>query len=233
LNPSIITTIGSGVYRNAPSMTVKFYLTSSAPNAPSETIGTVYDISLYNPDSNFEYYSEASCFNEGTKILSLNKQLLEEYIPIENLRSGDLIKTYKHGYRKIDLIGKKTMTNNPDKFQCSNCMYTIIKTDKNGLLEDLTVTGGHSILVDDLDEYKEKNDELFNGITPKIDDKYLLLAAVSNDFIKQENSNNYTYYHFTLENNENDDERFGVWANGILTETPSKNHFMKHGFILL
>jgi len=36
-----------------------------------------------------------------TKILCLNKDLQEEYSPIENLRKGDLVKSYKHGYRKI------------------------------------------------------------------------------------------------------------------------------------
>ena len=50
---------------------------------------------------------------------------------------------------------------------------------------------------------------------------------------KIENNNLYTYYHFILENNGNDDQRFGVWANGILTETTSKNHFMNHKYILL
>ena len=46
------------------------------------------------------------CFNQGTKILCCNKNLKEEYISIENLKKGDLVKTYKHGYKKIDLIGK-------------------------------------------------------------------------------------------------------------------------------
>jgi hypothetical protein len=208
-------------------MTVNFYLTQSAPNAPPVTTGTVYNTSLYNSSSSFNYFAQPLCFNEGTKILTLNKQWLEEYIPIENLKSGDLVKSYKHGYRKIDLIGKQTMINNPDINQY--CMYKMKKTDKNGLLEDLTVTWGHSILVDELNEYKEENDKLFNGTTPKIDDKYLLLAGVSNDFIKEENKNMYTYYHFTLENNGDDDERFGIWANGILTETPSKNYFTNYG----
>jgi len=171
-----------------------------------------------------------SCFNEGTKILSLNKNLEEEYIPIENLRKGDLVKSYQHGYRKIDLIGKNPMINNPEKF--NECMYKMEKTSENGLIEDLIVTGGHAILVDDLGICKEENDKIF-GTTFMIDDKYLLLSAVSKEFLKLENTNVYTYYHFILENNGNDDKRFGVWANGILTETPSKNQFNNHKYTLL
>jgi hypothetical protein len=174
---------------------------------------------------------DPSCFNEGTKILCLNKNLQEEYLPIETLRRGDFVKSYKHGYRRIDLIGKNPMINDPKRWHA--CMYKMEKTESNGLLEDLIVTGGHAVLVDELGEYKEKNDELFHGETPKIDDTYLLLSAVSKDFVKQENTNLYTYYHLTLENNGNDDERFGIWANGVLTETPSKTQFTDHKYTLL
>jgi len=174
--------------------------------------------------------SDPSCFNEGTKILCLNKNLDEEYIPIENLRKGDLVKSYKHGYRKIDLIGKNPMINNPEKF--NECMYKMEKTEDNGLLEDLIVTGGHSILVDDLGDLKEENDKIF-GSTQMIDDKYLLLSVLSNDFVKLENIELYTYYHFILENDGNNYKRYGVWANGILTETPSKNQFTDHKYTLL
>lgn len=166
-----------------------------------------------------------SCFNEGTKILCLNKNLEEEYIPIERLKKGDIVKSYKHGYRRIDVIYKNVMINEPDKFNHS--MYLMKKTDDNGLLEDLIVTGGHSILVDDLGIYKEENDLIFGGIQ-MIDDKYLLLAAVSKDFVKLMTPRLYMYYHIILENNGNDNERFGVWANGILTETPPKQHFIDH-----
>lgn len=170
------------------------------------------------------------CFNEGTKILCLNKNFEEVYIPIENLRKGDLVKSYIHGYRKIDLIGKNVLVNNPEIF--SGCMYKMEKTEENGLLEDLIVTGGHSILVDELGEYKQENDNIF-GETPKIDGKHLLLSCVSKDFVKLEDNNLYTYYHFILENNGNDEQRFGVWANGILTETPCKNLFCEHELVLL
>ena len=174
--------------------------------------------------------SEPSCFNQGTKILFLNKKLEEEYICVENLRRGDLVKSYKHGYRKIDLIGKNFMVNNPDHFGV--CMYKMEKTPDNGLIEDLIVTGGHSILIDDLGDYKKETDEIF-GSNPMIDDKYLLLAALSKDFTKLDNTHPYIYYHFILENNGDNDERFGVWANGVLTETPSNNQFTHHKYTLL
>lgn len=173
---------------------------------------------------------DPQCFNEGTKILYLNKNLREEYIPIENLRKGDYVKTYKHGYKKIDLIGNNHMLNNPDKF--SECMYIMQKTEENGFIEDLIVTGGHSILVDNIDIFKRENDKIL-GSSIKIDDKYLLVASLSKHFIKIENNNLYTYYHFILENNGNNDKRYGVWANGILTETPSKNQFLEHKYTLL
>jgi len=104
---------------------------------------------------------------------------------------------------------------------------------ENGLNTDLIVTGGHSILVDKLGENKELNEKLFNGQTIKIDDKYLLLAAASDKFEKVMGNDKYTYYHFVVENNGNDEERFGIWANGVLTETPSKNFFVNSHFILL
>jgi hypothetical protein len=69
------------------------------------------------------------------------------------------------------------------------------------------------------------NDTLFKGETPKIDGKSLLLSGVSNEFVKMQDSNIYTYYHLVPENNGND-ERVGIWANGVLTETPSKNQFL-------
>jgi hypothetical protein len=105
------------------------------------------------------------------------------------------------------------------------------KTPSNGLIDDLIVTGYHSILVDDLGEHKELNDQRLGSQI--IDGKHLLLASVSKDFIKINDEKPYTYYHFIVENNGDNNERFGVWANGVLTETPSKNTFLGKNFILL
>jgi hypothetical protein len=182
------------------------------------------------------------CFDKGTKILCLNKQFEEEYIPIENLKKGDLVKSYKHGYRKIYSIGNNFMINNPNQFNA--CMYKLEKTEDNKLTDDLIVTGGHSVLVDSLGIYEEETRKIMNGLQ-MIDDKYLLLSSLSKDFIKLDNNDSYNYYHFILENNDsynyyhfilenNDDEneRFSVWANGILTETPNKKTFINSDLII-
>jgi len=181
--------------------------------------------------TNFSFtYDYPICYNEGTKILCLNPStLLEEYIEIEKLRKGDTVKSYKHGYRKIDLIGKKKMINNPLIFM--DCMYKLEKTPENGLVEDLMLTGGHSILVDD---FKDKNINVATlGQCERIDDKYLVRVGTIQEFVKQENNDEYTYYHFILENDNDDSQRFGVWANGMLTDTPSKTEFIDHNYELL
>ena len=113
-------------------------------------------------------------------------------------------------------------------------MYKMEKTDTNGLIEDLIVTGGHSILVDEIsEEERVLNEELFWGPTPKLDKKYLLLASVSNQFKPMKNKKPYIYYHLVLDNEDEDEARYGIWANGILTETPSKEFFKKQRFMLL
>ena len=49
---------------------------------------------------------------------------------------------------------------------------------------------------------------------------------------KIETNDIYEYYHFCLET-VNDDQNFGIWANGILSEATSKNNFMQKNYILL
>jgi len=215
-------------------LVLQFYVTYSNFG----TMSNIFYVSCYEGTSTYlNSYSytytvtaaDTPCFNEGTKILCLNKNFEEKYVPIEKLRKGDIVKSYKHGYRKIDLIGKGIMINNSNIN--NNRMYKMIKTEKNGLIKDLLITGGHSILVDDLGSLKEENEKIIGEV--KIDDKYLLLASVSKDFIKIKENKEFTYYHFVLENNGDDNERFGVWANGILTETTSRNHFVNHKYTLI
>ena len=177
----------------------------------------------YNYNYNSLTVSPVSCFNYDTKILCLNKNLEEEYVPIQQLRRGDFVKSYLHGYRKIDCIGQNRILNDPTHM--ASCMFKMEKTEENGLIEDLIVTGTHSIMVDKLSERQAAQQKRY-GLYKQFDNKKLLAAGISPLFQPIQNIDVYTYYHFTLENDGDNDKRFGVWANGMLTETSSKNRFL-------
>lgn len=161
------------------------------------------------------------CFMKGTKILCLNKDLEEVYIEIENLTDDYLVKTYLHGYKKIKSIGKSIIINNPNDMNL--CMFKL-NTD-NDLFDDLIVTGGHSILVDQLTDLDIKEHLLKWPELKKIDDKYLLLAGLSDKFEKICDDNEYEIYHVVCEDDGDENKQYGIYANGVLAESISSYHF--------
>jgi hypothetical protein len=95
------------------------------------------------------------------------------------------------------------------------------KTDDNGLIEDLTLTRNHGILVEKMSEDEEKKIDKNNMLV--IENLISIITAHSDKFEKILDTNVYKYYHFSLDGDGDNDKRFGVWANGILVETPSNN----------
>jgi sugar lactone lactonase YvrE len=246
-------TLFSGVFGVAFDSFGDLYVSSSTQDSiskitPSGTVTTPYGGLNVNPEyiafdksgvtpTNLIYYSGSdnsiyvsaspSCFNYDTKILCI-KNNEEIYIPIQDLRNEDVVKTYLHGNRKIKLIGKRKMINSHNILRG---MYIWKKSDKNNLTEDLIITGGHSILVNKLTKEEIINQERFRQIST-IDDKFLLLSCNDNDFTRIEDENEYTYYHLVLENDDIN-SNFGIWVNGILSETICEAFFLKHHFELL
>lgn len=187
-------------------------LNASLPQ-PNKFFTNSSDVDTTTTDIRSPFY--VPCFGPGTKILAAGSA----WIPIESLRVGDIVKTYLHGLRPITYIYKGTMINNPDVWH--TCMYT---AQREGF-DPLVVTGGHSFLVDSLTESQRRAQAGYwgaNSVDVAIDDKVLLLAPVSDEFKQVKNREMYTYYHIVVENDGNDDRRYGVYANGFLTETPSK-----------
>ena len=90
------------------------------------------------------------------------------------------------------------------------------------------VTGGHSILVDKLSLNEIAMHKRYNQVINKIDDKFLLLAAASDKFKMMNNKDLYTFYHLVLDNEGSPNKKYGIWANGVLTESADLNDFKKH-----
>jgi hypothetical protein len=177
----------------------------------------------YSYNYNTFTINELSCFNHDTKILCLNDQSEEVYIPIQDLRKGHLVKTYLQGYKKIQCIGNGDMINDPTDWK--KCMFKMEQNKENELIEDLIVTGWHGVLVDNLDPKEEEFHQKVH-FSQTIDDKKILLASASTNFKALNNENRYTFYNFALEDDGDETKRFGVYANGLLVEIPSKKIFL-------
>ena len=158
-----------------------------------------------------------SCYNIGTKILCLIDNE-EKYIPIEDIKEGFLVKTYKRGYKKVELIGSKKCINSPsDEIIRTSCLYKI----KDG---DLTLSGGHFLLVDELPDGLTDS---FYELNNTIEDKKCLLVCDSDLFEKVNEIFITTVYHLVLESDTDSDvSQYGIYAEGVLTETTTKRNFI-------
>jgi surface protein len=162
---------------------------------------------------------QSICFKEDTKILTD-----KGYAPIQNLRKGDLVKTLKHDYVPISMIGRSTIHNPSNQERSKERLYKCSKEQYPELTEDLIITGCHSILVDEFTSQEEraKTSEVLTRIFVT-DAKYRLPACVDERASVYEIEGAHTIYHLAL---ENDDQRmnYGIYANGLLVETCSKRH---------
>jgi alpha-tubulin suppressor-like RCC1 family protein len=160
------------------------------------------------------------CFKEDTQILTDKGYLL-----IQNLRKGDLVKTLKHGYLPIDMIGTSKMYNSGDTERIKNRLYNCSKEKYSGLFEDLVITGCHSILFDEFtEEQKIISNKYLNNIF-KIDDQYALPSCFDKNAEPYNVEGTFNIYHIALKN-EDDYTNYGIYANGLLVESCSK-HYLK------
>lgn len=168
-------------------------------------------------------FNKPICFNKDTKILCFidNK---EQYVPVQDLRKGTLIKTLDHGYKPINVI--KTGTYRLGRPGVDQGMFKMKKT--GSMLADLEMTGLHSILVDRNDpEYTDQvaRFEVANAKFRRpwgwnIDGKFRLAANSCVQFKKMP-VRDYTVYSFALDKQQ---MQYGVWANGVIVETTSHRY---------
>jgi hypothetical protein len=170
-------------------------------------------------------YPSAPCFLEGSTILC-HVDGVDTYVPVEQMKTGTLVKTLRDGYKKVELIGKGTISNPASADRTQNRLYCCSKDRYPELTSDLYITGCHSILVSSFTEEQRKKTIELMKFTYVTDGKYRLMACVDEKAEPWQSEGLYTIWHFALEH-ENYYANYGVYANGgLVVETCSKR-FMK------
>ena len=159
-----------------------------------------------------------ACFKEDTKILTNYG-----YIPIQDLRNGDLIKTLKNEYKTIEMIGKSEVYHPASEDRSVDQLY---RCNHLEVFEDLIITGSHSILVDDISSYEQQIIKV-NGDIYVTEGKYRFPACLDKLTTVYEIPGTYTIYHLALEN-ANYYSNYGIYANGLLVETCSKRYLKEN-----
>jgi hypothetical protein len=186
----------------------------------------IYNITSASMSPTFNIEVSSVCFKEGTKILCRNG-----YIPIEQLDESVYVKTNKHGYKKVKYLIKTKMINSSKK--TINKLYVMKKTENNGLIDDLFVTGSHALLKDELSEKEEKKMNTLLSIFKDmkyermIDDKKKVLACFDKRCEEYNEEGYFNIYHIVLEDEKGNYNNYGIYANGILAESTMEKTLSK------
>ena len=206
----------SGEYYAVTILNNNFYMDFWGPNETNYDY-SIYGLPLYSPS--------VPCFGENTKILCFNTaKMEEEYVVIQHIRPGTLVKTVMNSYVRVDMIGKSSIKSYANDDRIKNRLYKCTKESYPEITgEDLILTGCHSILVDYLtDEQREKTIQEIKQVYVT-DRKYRLFTFLDPRAEPYQVDGELPIYHIALEN-ENYYMNYGIYANGLLVESCSKRY---------
>ena len=159
------------------------------------------------------------CFKQGSLILTD-----KGYVPIQDLRKGDLVQTLLHGVLPIDMIGKRDIFHVASTTRIKDQLYECNNNSYPEVFEPLVITGCHSILINEFfsEQHREEVNAFCGGIYIT-NNQYRLPACIDERAKVYDRPGTYTIYHIALENVDYY-TNYGVYANGLLVETCSKRY---------
>lgn len=164
------------------------------------------------------------CFLANSKVLTHSQE-----VPIQLLKKGDLVQTLNHGLLPIKFVGKSSLFNKLTEERINSHIYKLNKKDFYELSEDLFITGGHPLLVDEEDLDEEIRNKLLDmdKISIITEGKYRVFAMLHPNAELWNEEGYYEIFDIVLENDD-PHRNYGIWVNGILTESMDEYFFLNY-----
>jgi hypothetical protein len=164
------------------------------------------------------------CYLADSKVLTDTS-----LISIQLLKKGDLIQTLNHGLLPVKFVGKRSFFNKLTEERMNAHLYKLNKNDFPELFEDLFITGGHPLLIDEKnldEETKKKLLDMIDYGTPIITEgKYRVFALIHPKSELWNNEGDHEIFDIVLES-DNPKKNYGIWVNGMLTESMDEDYFL-------
>ena len=201
-------------------------LASNSSGTSSQT-ATYYVGDVLISGGSYNLYPNAPCLLEGTTVLCQINGVDQE-IPIEQIRTGTMVKTAEDGYQRVAFIGRSVITNSGSMDRSQNRLY-VCRTDRYPELKtDLYLTGCHSLLVDQLTPDQITQTRAILEDIYITGQKYRLMACIDDRAEPWTSEGKYTVWHFALENRY-PRANYGIFVNGaLLVETCSLFYIQNH-----
>ena len=186
------------------------------------------DNSTFLTDINISPTPPYPCFLQGTRILCMNTETdCEEYIAVEKLRRGDLVKTLLNGYKAITHIGHTRLPNPATDTDKRNRLYRFSKSKCPEVNRDLYITGEHCTLRLDLTYAQVERIKDHMGRYYITDKQFRCPACLDERAEPYDREDKpVTIWHFALEHYD-PYLNYGVYANGLLVESCSIEYLVK------
>lgn len=170
------------------------------------------------------------CMGEDT-LITIFENNTEIDKPIKNLKVGELVKTENNQYIPIKHIYHSYVynTKNSEGQRKKDKFYLLTKEKFPELKQDLYLTGGHPILVDQLSDQESKRQSNFHmrNTDKFVGNKKVLLTFFSDLVTDYEENQVFPIYNIVLEN-VNGLDRHPIRVNGLLSSSMSIEKYSKY-----
>ena len=190
------------------------WMIASNSSGSSSQSGVYQAGSNLNAGGYYRLYPSSPCFLEGTTVLC-KVDGVDTYIPIETVKPGDLVKTSRDGYKKVELIGSGTIRNPGDSERTHDRLYKCSPKNYPELKDDLYITGDHSILVGRLSNLEREKTVKQSGRVFVTEGKYRLCACIDERAEPWAKEGSFKIWHLALENSD-PKMNYGIYVNGGL-----------------